>query len=160
MVRILQAVLAAMVLFGAGFVTGQVSLKAYQQRQSRPTPSSTVQKGPTPWLSQRAELVRRMEREFGLSAGQKQQIDSILDDSRDRLRRMWEPIAPQWNAETGQTQARIREILTPEQRLKFEELLNKSSWRRQDSRRKEGESNSPSLKPKRDDSRENPRPGL
>ncbi len=63
-----------------------------------------------------------LERELALTADQMRRIDQILEQSHaqgDALRR---EMLPRLRSTRAQTRDRIREVLTPEQQAKFEEL--------------------------------------
>ncbi len=68
-----------------------------------------------------AQLVKRMTPELGLTADQEKAIIDIFDSNRKNFRsRMAD--CPGMKEMREQTNARIKEVLTPEQRVKFDEF--------------------------------------
>lgn len=145
-----KVILAALVLFAAGAITGAVvarwqAHRAYQAEQSKRSPLP-----PTAW--QRLEFLRRAQRDLSLNDEQKTRIDGLLKDSQERFRKLWEPIAPQARTEFETLRDRIRAELTPEQQQRFDELLKKTERRRSrdgDGKRT-GETNRAELKAAKD----------
>jgi len=71
----------------------------------------------------------RLERELGLSVEQKQRIDEIIRESRVEGEALREEMFPRVHAQMERTRERIMEVLTPEQREKFEELRHRHRGR-------------------------------
>jgi Spy/CpxP family protein refolding chaperone len=118
-----KVILATLVIFAAGFGAGAIVLK-----QSAPPPAAVRNiaaspRAPMPWQIQRAEFLRRMDKQLKLSSDQRQRIEKILKDSQERTRPLWDEIGPRLRAELKLTHDQIRTELTSEQRGKFEELL-------------------------------------
>lgn len=61
-----------------------------------------------------------------LTSGQRTRVREIIAEGQARNKESWDRIAPELRREMVETQKRIREILTPEQRAKFEELMKQS----------------------------------
>ena len=122
-----KAILAAAVIFGAGFVTGAISdhwlrPQAHPLRLGQGAPM-------TPWTAQRKALLRRMVRELGLDPAQHERVQQIINQSQERLRKVWEPIAPQARAEFHQLHNEIRAELRPAQQEKFDAIFRKGPHR-------------------------------
>jgi Spy/CpxP family protein refolding chaperone len=62
-------------------------------------------------------------RDLNLSTEQQTQIQTILNDTRARYSALHEKLDPEYEQVRQQGRERIRQILTPEQRPKFEDLL-------------------------------------
>ena len=79
------------------------------------------------------DLLRRLEHRLGLTEEQREKINVLVQESQDRMRALWEPVAPKARAEFERLHELIAAELTPEQREKYEALLkerpSKSSWR-------------------------------
>ena len=121
-----KPILAALVIFAAGVVTGGLTVK--MRTTPLPSPSGPrsydSRPGVTPRMEgQLRELSKRMEKHLDLTPQQREEIETIVRDSQKRMRGMWEEIAPRTRDEFRQTHQRIREVLKPEQRRKFEELF-------------------------------------
>ncbi|MHB8519363.1 MAG: Spy/CpxP family protein refolding chaperone [Limisphaerales bacterium] len=114
---------AALVIFGAGFVTGTLSHKLVPA-QTRPLRLGL--NGPTtPWTAPRRMFLRRMERELDLAPAQREHIQQIMDASQERMKKLWEPVAPGARDEFHRLREQIRAELTPPQRAKFDEMFKK-----------------------------------
>jgi NACalpha-BTF3-like transcription factor len=120
-----KVILATLVIFGAGVITGgllvsyAVHSNAVPQRYAQqPQPNA-----PTPWQLRNKELLRRMERELGLTTAQRSNIEKIITDSQDRTKTLWKPIVPQMNKEMQHVHVQIREALTSDQQTKFDEMI-------------------------------------
>src|SRR5262245_60118629 len=112
-----------MVIFGTGVVTGGL-LVHYSEgiRVSHPAKGpGTVRSGqfPNPGTL-RFEFLRRAGRELSLTTNQQEQLDKIIKDSQERAKRV---TAPFLREEVQRTKAEFREVLAPEQRTKFDQLL-------------------------------------
>jgi len=79
----------------------------------------------------RQSFVRRLKGELGLSEAQVTQLERILDGSISRFRSAQQQADAQADAMRQETRNEIRQILTPQQSEKFDELV-----RRWDERRK------------------------
>ncbi len=71
----------------------------------------------------RLEFLRRIQRELDLSAEQQERIDKVLKQSQERTRKIMEPVVPQLPQELQRAKAEFREVLTPDQQGRFDELL-------------------------------------
>lgn len=73
----------------------------------------------------RARFVEQLTRDLDLTSEQRQQLDVILADMGPKFRALHDQIAPQSEQLRLQGRERIRAILTPEQRPKYEEFLRR-----------------------------------
>jgi Spy/CpxP family protein refolding chaperone len=119
-----KVILATLVIFGAGVVTGGllVTYAVHTNLVSQPAPARG-QQAVNPWLQRSRELLRRMDRELNLAPEQHQRIERLIAQSAERTRILWKPIAPQMNKEMQILHREIRDELTPEQRPKYDELF-------------------------------------
>lgn len=131
-----KAILAACVIFAAGFVTGALAIRAWGRGQ-RATHAASPEMAAMPWLHQRSELMRRMERELNLSATQRERIEEVIAQSRERMRAIWQQVSPQANEETRAMRDQIREILTAAQGIRFEELIKRGPRRGEPGKRED-----------------------
>ena len=105
-----KVILATIVIFAAGAVTGALLVRhAMHPRQ-----------GPG---GMRLEFLRRMERDLDLTAEQREKIDKIIKDSQEQTRRIMEPVSPALHAELQRTKEEFRQVLSPAQQARFDELL-------------------------------------
>lgn len=121
-----KVILATMVIFGCGVVTGALLMKSQLPLAVSPDvvshPLSTNQPPPLNQF-QRPEFLRRMQKQLDLSPAERDDITKIMKASQERSRPLWDQIAPQLHAEVKRVREEIRNVLTPEQQKKFDELL-------------------------------------
>ena len=121
-----KVILATMVIFGAGVLTGALVMQ-FASGASSPRHQTTevVTRSPEPGSpgGMRLEFLRRIQRALDLTADQSEQIDKVLKQSQDRTRKVMEPVAPLLRQELQRAKAEFREILTPAQQAHFDELL-------------------------------------
>jgi hypothetical protein len=130
-----KVILATLVIFVAGMVTGGLAMKRLQ-----PEPATTK----APPSLQRFDLLRRMEKRLDLTPPQQERIGQIVRESQERTKKAWEQVRPVIRDEFERVQDRIREELTLDQRKKFEKLLTESrDHRRLDSPSGRGDRNKP-----------------
>lgn len=152
-----------MVIFGAGVITGGLVVRQsdritpdFVRRntgiQRRPLVSPLPEGGIVQVHVQRMEFLNRVQRELNLDPDQRVRIEKIISDGQVQTRELWEPAAKQMRQEMQQAREKIRAELTPEQRLRFEELL------KQRPPRKPGEPPIPDRRP-RDSKHPLPPPG-
>ena len=100
----LKVILAVVVIFGAGMVTGALVTRARVRPATISQPPPAAIPGGPPgsgmWGVSRAQFVQRMHRQLELSKDQCAQVDRIMKESHDRMARLWEPIAPQAREES------------------------------------------------------------
>jgi Spy/CpxP family protein refolding chaperone len=127
-----KVILATLVIFGAGVVTGGLLVHQTQRPAGRPFPmfgggqSQPGQPGQfgqrVPPNEQRTEFLRHITRQLELTPEQRGKVETILSESQQRTKNLWEPVAAKMGAELRKTDDRIREVLTPEQQRKFDEM--------------------------------------
>ena len=129
-----KVILATMVIFGTGVITGALVVRQSDQIRPlfvssnvggpRPTPPSPPFDGSIPpGHPQNMEFLNRVQRELNLDPDQRARVEKIIRDGQVRTRELWEPVGKQMRQEMQQAREKIRGELTPEQRLRFEELL-------------------------------------
>ena len=111
----LKAFLGVLAVFVLGTLAGAlVTHRIYQRRIHaflRGGPAATEM------------IVRRMNWQLDLTPAQRAQVETIVRDSRQKLREARQQIDPQMRALFQDMDQRIREVLTPEQRVKFDKLM-------------------------------------
>ncbi|HEV2210996.1 MAG TPA: hypothetical protein VG167_19660 [Verrucomicrobiae bacterium] len=123
-----KVITATLVIFVAGVVTG--ALVVWHSDRLNLTPQRRTLNGARPTMAgtpgvMRMELLRRMQRDLDLTPEQHQQIDQLLKESQERTRKLMEPITPQLHQEFQHTKEAFRQVLTPEQRVRFDEMLRR-----------------------------------
>jgi hypothetical protein len=144
-VKIWQIILATLVIFGTGVVTGgllvdyssrgQHRLWRGEKREAPRTPvgnpSRELKAFPQnlqilPHAGLRTNFVERLDRELKLTPEQHHRIEKIIIDSQERTKELWKELGQPFREEIQQSRERIRAALTPEQREKFEEIMQRS----------------------------------
>lgn len=77
----------------------------------------------------RGTTIERFADELGLTQEQRARIDPILEDARERMSELFEPVRPSYRALVDSTRARIETILTPEQVAEYRRLLDREYGR-------------------------------
>jgi Spy/CpxP family protein refolding chaperone len=151
-----KPILAAVVIFAAGFVTGSLTLDLRRPPAVQPawnTPSASPQSpqdnaqprqrggppsegsprdsspregqrdGPGPSRERHLEaLCKRMEHDLNLDAAQRDQVESIIRQTHERVQTLVDGVKPQTHAEFQRMEQEIKAVLTPEQIEKFDEM--------------------------------------
>jgi Spy/CpxP family protein refolding chaperone len=116
-----------MVIFGCGVVTGGLLMKTELPPAPvvdvAPHPPNSTNQSPGLGQFQRPEFLRRMEKQLDLSASQRDEVVKAMKASQERTRPLWDQIAPQLRQEMKRLREEIRQILTPDQQKKYDELL-------------------------------------
>ncbi len=117
-----KVILATMVIFGTGVVTGGLLVRHSGMRVPRPArnPIMTRPAQPVSAGVVRLDFLRRAGRELELTPEQHERVDKILKESQERTRKV---MAPYVREELQRTKEEFREALTPEQRPRFDQLL-------------------------------------
>ena len=124
-----KVILATMVIFGAGVITGGLLVK-----NTPPGNVVVVPRNPARFTNQppisvaspqmmRMEFLLRARNELQLSPEQHERVEKIIREGQERSRKLWESVAPEMRKELQLVHERIRAELTPEQRRKFEQML-------------------------------------
>jgi hypothetical protein len=163
MVNFWKPILAAVVIFAAGLVTGGLTLdlspasgpvSAWDsadssrsapdgwQSRSRDVPPRTgpPREGssrdgpPREGFGQGRErhleaLCQRMEEDLGLDAAQREQVESIIRGTHERVHALVDGVKPQTQAEFQRMEQEIKAVLTPEQVAKFDEIAEQRRQR-------------------------------
>jgi Spy/CpxP family protein refolding chaperone len=121
-----KVILATMVIFITGVVTGGLLVR-FAEKEPAPVEHGAAPPRPNPppgspgWV--RIDFLRRMQKELDLTADQRQRIDKLLRESQERTKKLMEPVAPSLHAEVQRAKEEFRDALTPEQRVRFDELV-------------------------------------
>jgi Spy/CpxP family protein refolding chaperone len=120
-----KVILATMVIFGTGVVTGGLLVK-YSNASRAPHPHSSAPGRPAQPISpngMKLEFLRRAERELNLTPEQRERIDKLISGSQERTKKILEPVTPKLREDLKQTKEEFRAVLTPEQQARFDELV-------------------------------------
>ncbi len=110
-----QVRIAAMIIFVLGFAAGILALNVYRGFARNATPRDRFE-----------VLAERLD----LNADQKTKVQQILGDTREQLRALRRESEPRVNEIRSQADARLQEVLTPEQWQKFQTVRHEMRGRR------------------------------
>jgi len=142
-----KIILAALVIFGAGVVTGGLLVNHVKDKPpgdreiSSPAPGNRALSDdhggrppevPLPRLAERLgkDFVHRLNDSLRLTPEQRDTIAKIVADGQERNRALWTNFAPQMHKVIQDVNQQIRAQLTPEQIKQFEELMKPHPARR------------------------------
>jgi hypothetical protein len=144
-----KIILAAVVIFCAGVITGSMLVNPGFRKPSGDTAPATAEishprppgdgrgpggrpEVPLPRLAERLskEFVRRLDRELHLTLAQSNHIAAIVAEGQERNRVLWTNVAPHMHKVMQEVNQQIRAELTPEQLKQFEVLLKQLPPRR------------------------------
>lgn len=108
-----RAVLYLVLVFLLGFVLGALATHWATRAGVLASVFRSEERGPLEWLT----------RELDLTPEQQKQLGPILDEAGTQYYAIFEPVRPQYEQVRQQTRNKIRALLTPQQRVKFEELV-------------------------------------
>jgi Spy/CpxP family protein refolding chaperone len=123
-----KAVLLVLVLFFLGIALGSVGTYLVTMRAEAARPVATLAHNP-------AHTMAMYTRDLNLNADQQGQIQAILSDMRAKYAALHEKLDPEYEQVRHQGREQIRQILTPDQRPKFEDLLRQID---EDRRKRQG----------------------
>lgn len=122
-----QLILAALVLFLAGGAAGSSWATLRWKAKIREEQNRRDQLA-TP-MGYRLEFLRRAERDLNLSPDQRQRVEEHVRHGQERVRQLWDPVAPLVRKEFESVQDKIRSELNPEQLNRFEQILKERQRR-------------------------------
>jgi Spy/CpxP family protein refolding chaperone len=123
-----KAILLVFVVFVLGIALGALGMYVVTTRVLAARP----QTGPR----SAATAVAEFTRDLNLNPDQRKQIEAILNDTRSRYASLHDKLDPEYEQVRQQGRDRVRQVLTPEQRPKFEDLLRRMD---EDRRRRQAE---------------------
>ena len=84
-------------------------------------------------------LVSRLDRRLDLTDDQEKKIEAIIARRHERMNAIWAQARPRVHAEIEATNNEIAQVLTPEQRVKFEKIKMRVNTARQPGRFRSGD---------------------
>jgi hypothetical protein len=143
-VKIWKVILATLVIFIAGILTGAVmSRRHFHLRPPLPPLRETGEKISSPPGTNREttrltmpfnrppgrglakDFLERLDKELALASDQRKRIQKILEESQKRNKEIWEKIAPEIREEMKRSRDEIREVLSSDQRKAMDELMKR-----------------------------------
>ncbi len=111
-----SATLMLVLIFSLGVVAGAISDHLYQTRMRSVDGRPPGRLGPH-------DIVEDMAKDLKLSPDQKEKLRGIVLQSRERYRALSVQFRPQYDAIRNETNQQIRQILTDDQKVRFEALV-------------------------------------
>jgi hypothetical protein len=120
-----KVILATLVIYSAGLVTGGLLVRqgAPPFRRPPPPPGPGLQQALPPILQQR--FLERMKVELALTSDQYQRLERLFAESRERTRIIMDLVRPELQGEVRAMREKIMAELTPEQRRQFEDFMRR-----------------------------------
>lgn len=130
-----NVILATIVIFAAGVITGGLLVDHVKHQ---PQVRHVMEPGPKPSMSAnetnempgplRAQILNKqfvgqLSEELQLTKEQREQIGKIISQGQQNTHNLWKIVGPQFQLIWRDTRVQIRQVLTPEQRKKFETLM-------------------------------------
>jgi Spy/CpxP family protein refolding chaperone len=122
-----KAVLLVLVLFVLGIALGSLGTYVVTTRVLAARPQAGLARNPPGHMAM-------FTRDLNLSLDQQTQIQAIMNDTRARYAELHQKLDPEYEQVRHEGREHIRQVLTPEQRPKFEDLLRQID---EDRRRRE-----------------------
>ena len=131
-----KVILATMVIFGTGVITGGLLVKnTVSGTTRRPVAVNRTNLPPvnvSPQQFTRMEFLLRARKDLDLTPEQHDRIEKIIHEGQERSGKLWETIEPDMRKELQSVREKIRAELSPDQRRKFEQLLKNAPRANQD----------------------------
>jgi len=108
--------------FALGAVAGAVSSHLYETRFKPAGPRPGARSAPP-------DIVEELGQGLSLNADQKGKLKQIIDQSRERYRALSVQFRPQYDAIRDETRQEIRQLLTEDQKARFEKIIREMDER-------------------------------
>ena len=110
------AMVSVVGVFLIGILVGALGMQVYHNNRPAPGP------GREPGMERRVMFAERLGRLLELTPEQQEEIESIRHESRIRAEEMRREMAPVVREQMEEARRRIREVLTPEQQERLDQL--------------------------------------
>ncbi len=117
--KIWKVILATLVIFAAGAMTGGLLVKNNQP----PAPVTPAPAGPPSPMIVQDRFLERMKRDLNLTPEQTAKLGRIFAESRERMKILMDLIEPETRAELAEVREKVKAELRPDQRERFEQLM-------------------------------------
>ncbi len=126
-----KAALLVFVVFALGIALGSVGTYTVTSRVLAAHTQPSLSRDP-------AGTMARFTRELNLTSDQRKQLEAIFNDTRAKYAALHEKLDPEYEQVRKQGRDKIRQMLTPEQRPKLEELLSRIDEERRQRQAQQG----------------------
>jgi uncharacterized membrane protein len=140
-----KIILAVVVIFGAGVLTGGLLVNYVEQSHPKDIQRLPDEGNPQPEANNRdhdqprpqdlpkprppemlgKQFVQQLDKTLRLTPEQRAAVAKIVADGQERNREIWTNVAPQMHKMLQDVRQQIREQLTPEQTKQFEEMVKR-----------------------------------
>lgn len=123
--NILRVILATLVIFGTGAMSGYFVGKKQAILSTINSPGMPPSGGTTsapPLDRGRRSMLDRMQKDLTLTDEQRDTIAGIFAESRERSKELWKEIKEPMDNEVKRVHEEVKAVLTPEQAVTFEEI--------------------------------------
>ena len=117
-----KVILATLVIYSAGLLTGGLLVKQTQPPPADPRPFEPPVPGPE-FVRQPKIFLERLDHEVHLTPEQRSRLEEIFQESHERTRILMSLISPDMQAEFREVRQKIKAELRPEQWKRFEALM-------------------------------------
>jgi len=127
-VNFFRVILATLVIFATGAVSGYLVANRKGSRTPAPTENASMLAGtnaPAEWNKRRDEMRASLQEEIKATDEQMAKVDEILAASRKRTREIWQTIKVPLEAEVNRVKEEIGGVLDKEQAAKYEEIMKR-----------------------------------
>lgn len=120
--------------FVAGMAAGVATDRLFGFGADRPAESDRAERAEDPKQARDdhrrdrrggGTTIERFADELGLTEEQRARIDPILEDTRERMSELFEPVRPAYRDLVDTARTQIEAILTPEQVIQYRQLLDR-----------------------------------
>ena len=135
-----KVILATLVIFGAGVITGGLLVRFVDRAAPHPSlaqPSTPEKPRPGPSAANarqnklpaplpgplRKDFLDRLDRDLDLNPKQRDCIEKIICEGQEKTKAIWDEVEPEMHEVLTETRSRICGELTTDQRGKFEQSL-------------------------------------
>lgn len=139
-----KVILATLVIFGAGFITGGLVVNNSGKVTSQPHKSASVElpkhtasvTSSVPALGRevrvlapnfllKKDFLERLNRELKLNTEQRERIEKIIGEGQERIKCLCQSIDPEVQEELAETRAKIHAELNPAQQVLFADYFKR-----------------------------------
>ncbi len=111
-----SATLLIVLIFVLGVAAGSLGTYLVQNHVMAGGPQSVGHSGPH-------DVVEELAQGLSLNADQKEKLKVIIHQSRERYRALSQQVRPQFDTIRNETRQEIRQILTDDQKARFEKIV-------------------------------------
>lgn len=122
-----HVIIAACLIFASGGATGYfIGQKQMQPELVAPKETKFSPEGRAPWMGRDPlrDFVKFLERKLNITEQQQNDINQVIKDSNESMKKIWDDVRPKASAEMAATNEKIKTVLSPDQAEKFEELMD------------------------------------